>query len=65
MNIQEAIIKALKEKKFITRKSWPKGLKVAPARHIPCDLLAPNTPPGKGWQPDAEDLIADDWQVVE
>jgi len=68
MYIQEAIKKAMETGHGITRTSWPE--------EDPITLIPTNTTsgiitaglfrkaPAYRWQPKADDLLADDWQVV-
>lgn len=75
MNIQQAAREAVAERKHMTRSAWVHIMSK------PCSaafkLLPTNTPdcciavsvyessPRKGWQPSAEDLMAEDWVVVD
>lgn len=67
MNIKEAIEKSLKTKKMIARKSIS-YLTFIPTNDVDNRIMVVDIKnrrlPGKGWQPDANDLIADDWYVT-
>ncbi|QGG59107.1 Thoeris anti-defense Tad2 family protein [Loigolactobacillus bifermentans] len=70
MNIQQATRKALTTQKGITRESWDVGVPIIiiPTNTTGCcivqvpgteDELAPR------WEPEAEDLLADDWRLCD
>lgn len=70
MNIIEATKKALEEGKWITRRGEDFcGCKVKPTNTRDCFLLAvidePERPPAKHWNPDAADILADDYEVID
>ncbi|AMW98414.1 Thoeris anti-defense Tad2 family protein [Rummeliibacillus stabekisii] len=65
MNIQEAILAALKEGRGITRESWgTRSILIIPTNTTACmvsvDFNDHSTP---RWQPTADDLTANDWYV--
>lgn len=68
MKIHEAVEKALKEKKPITRTSLSGfGFKVFPTDSSDCCYLIPEDEkqqPARRWNPTANDLLADDWELV-
>lgn len=75
MNIIEAIKATDRNNPFITREKWshpyskPGGyVKILPTASPDCMILYSeangNKNPRRGWQPNAEDLIAEDWKVV-
>lgn len=64
MNIFEATVKALEEGKRIRRQ----GAIITPTNTGECCLIEVEglkKAPGKRWQPKAEDLISDEWEVME
>lgn len=68
MNIQEAVTKAILNSKSIYRQSEKnEGIEVniLPTNTLECCLLitSDNEFVGKRWNPNANDLIADDWKV--
>ncbi|MEB4814613.1 Thoeris anti-defense Tad2 family protein [Bacillus thuringiensis] len=74
MNIQEATKLAMEQQKFISRIYFINTFKVKikPTNgYVLCEsyplnadeIGAPN--PRRGWQPKAEDLVADDWVVID
>lgn len=73
MNIQEAIQSRTEEKPFITRKAWIintwHGLevKIFPTNTPNCCVVSSIAAkaPCRGWQPQMEDLIAEDWEVTD
>lgn len=73
MNISEAIKARTIEKQYITRELWQaelwpaSDLKVLPTNTPDCCVLISQASRGpcRGWQPQAEDLCADDWIVVD
>lgn len=69
MKIYEAVEKALKEKKPITRRGLFKmGFMILPTNSSECCYVLTEDMkkrPGRHWNPTADDLIADDWIVVE
>lgn len=68
MNVQEAIMKSLESKKMIARKSIS-YLAFIPTNDVFNRIMIVDIKnrrlPGKGWQPDADDLIAEDWYLTE
>lgn len=68
MNICEAIKKSLELNKMIARKSIS-YLAFMPTNEVFDRIMIVdiknNRLPGKGWQPDANDLIAEDWYVTD
>ena len=66
MRISEAVEKALKEDKGITRKSLQKyGFEIYPTNSGECCYVETiNQQPSRCWNPTADDLIADDWEMV-
>lgn len=72
MLIQEAIKARTADKPFITRQQWVEDM--APYPHKAVKILPTNSPdcciatvcsernPCRGWQPTAEDLVAEDWE---
>lgn len=67
MNIQKAIVKSQKQNKMIARKSIS-YLAFIPTNDVFNRIMIVdiknNRLPGRGWQPDANDLIANDWYVT-
>lgn len=74
MNISEAIQARTEQKPFITRKKWRSefstwqaaDIKIQPTDSPDCCIVMSrvNKSPSRGWQPTAEDLLADDWYVT-
>ena len=68
VKIHEAVEKSLKEKKPITRTSLSDfGFKIFPTDSSDCCYLIPKDEkqqPARCWNPTADDLLADDWEVV-
>lgn len=74
MYIHEAVTKVLENGKYITRKpSDPETIwsftRLEPTNGLECviihnDKLRHHSPRAR-WQPTAEDLMADDWEVVD
>lgn len=73
MNICEAIKIRTVEKPCIRRRAWdyPTSTPVIPVKLLPtnspdgCLIMgATNKNPRNGWQPTAEDLVAEDWETV-
>lgn len=65
MNIYEATLAAIKEKKAITRTRWKGTVKIVPTDTVKgciCYLNKKNL--CNGWRPKAEDLMANDWKVL-
>ncbi len=70
MFIYQAVEKAIKEGKYITRENcfWGGIVKIKPTNTCDCCIavaLDKKNPPRRGWQPKAEDLMADDWYVCD
>lgn len=68
MTIKEAAEKAMEQNCCIARRAWGRGyhFRVEPTNTpdlCVCHSQAMRTP-GRGWQPYAEDLIADDWYLL-
>lgn len=66
MDIRSAIIQANAEGKYIYRKSERKfGIRVLPTNTQDCCLLISDESDqvGKRWNPNANDLIATDWEI--
>lgn len=65
MLIHEAIKLGQETGKRIRRKSWPSILSIEPtdSPYKLCIAYAVNKAPRRGWQPTAQDLIADDWEI--
>lgn len=68
MNIQEAVMKSLENNKMIARESIS-YLAFIPTNDVFNRIMIVDIKnrrlPGKGWQPDANDLIAEDWYLTE
>lgn len=69
MNIQKAVKEGMKQKKMIKRKSWKSPERLIPTND-PYNLIVGYTGsktrlPYRGWQPMANDLIADDWYITD
>lgn len=70
MNIQEATKQAVAEGKQITRiNAWwgggENGIKILPTNTDECCIVSIAKKEAPRWNPQAEDLIADDWAVTE
>lgn len=70
MYISDAVRLALDKGKRITRTSGPfrNFIRIRPTNTPACCLLetaCPEKPPVRGWEPDADDLMADDWEIVD
>lgn len=73
MNIQEAIRLAIKSGEFITRSTKDfEPFRILPTDNYDCLIVylakgyegnLNNFIPGKRWNPKAEDLLANDWEV--
>ncbi len=67
MNIQEAVKEGMEQKKMIKRKSWKSPERLIPTND-PYNLMAGYVSSEKrvcrGWQPMADDLMANDWGVT-
>jgi hypothetical protein len=66
VKISEAVEKALKEDKGITRKSLQKyGFEIHPTNSGECCyVVTKNQQPSRCWNPTADDLMADDWELT-
>ena len=68
MNIQEAVKESQSKNKMMARKSIS-YLAFIPTNDVINRVMIVDIKnrrlPGKGWQPDANDLIADDWYVTD
>ena len=67
MYIREAIRKAQSDKKYVARKPMVEiGIKIQPTNGPDCCVISKKgKSPAPRWQPGAEDLMADDWCVVD
>ena len=68
MYIHDATKLALEENKFITRESWDGNWILKPTNTTKCCVVIPLFGDGKSgprWNPNADDLIANDWKVVD
>lgn len=67
MRIQEAIKKANQKGKYITMKQVKGDIKIRPEMYGPMPIISENgeRPPGKGWQPTAEQILSEEWVVTE
>ncbi len=66
MNIQDATKKAVESGGFITRHSWRGHVQIKPT-NVPEHCLVYTIWekfPFQRWEPDADDLMADDWEVT-
>lgn len=67
MNIHEAAKRAVATGGYMVCSRWP-FIAVKPTDTSDCcigyDATRRDKAPGKRWQPQAEDLILDDWRVV-
>ena len=68
MTISEAVARALKENKSITRSSLQDlGFEVLPTDSSDCCYIVSTDKkqkPARCWNPTANDLVADDWELV-
>ncbi|PMD71464.1 Thoeris anti-defense Tad2 family protein [Companilactobacillus nuruki] len=68
MNIRKAIIKARAKQKGITRQKWmPYAATIIPTNTSSCFILVPfdeDDRIGRRWNPTAEDILANDWQIT-
>ncbi|MEB6041100.1 Thoeris anti-defense Tad2 family protein [Enterococcus gallinarum] len=71
MNIKEALIIAHEQGRYVTREKWMdegSDLSVMATNTADCcwliDTRTDPIAPGKRWNPNLEDLTADDWKVV-
>lgn len=68
MNICEATKMALKGSGLITRENefWKERIEIEPTNSPDCCVLhGTDRNPRRGWQPNAEDLTAEDWIVLQ
>lgn len=68
INIQEAVKQALEERKYITLPEFEGGAKIKPTngRGNCIVMSADGSNPSKyGWQPSADELMRDDWLIVD
>jgi hypothetical protein len=66
MFIYEAVRQVLDTDTHIRRISWPCGLSIKPTdTPNACVAYTKDKAPRRGWQPKAQDLIADDWIVTD
>lgn len=69
MKISEAVNKALEKNGALQRESlrWT-GVLIIPTNSSECCCILPtkskHQQPGRCWNPTADDLMADDWEVV-
>ena len=65
MNIQRAIKTAMAANSFITRAGLRGVFHIEPTNSPDCCIIyAKDQPPCPRWEPNAEDLAADDWEVT-
>lgn len=67
MKISEAVEKALKNNTPIVRKELPYGTKIYPTNSSDCCFVLSDDKsrqPVRCWNPTANDLVADDWEVA-
>ena len=68
MNIQQAAKKAHAQNKAIVRASWLQGgeaISIIPTDGPECCIVQLGDRTISRWEPQCEDLIADDWEVTE
>ena len=68
INIQEAVKQAVEERKYITLPEFEGGAKIKPTNgRGNCIVMnADGSSPSKsGWQPSADELMRDDWLIVD
>jgi hypothetical protein len=68
MNIQEAVKKSMEKSKYITLPEFKGGAKIKPTNGCGnCIVMnADGSNPSKsGWQPSADELMRDDWLIVD
>ena len=67
MNIQEAVKKSLENKKAISRREYDNEIFLIPTNDVNSlvALCSKRNLPCRGWQPFADDLMADDWYVTD
>ena len=68
MNILEAVKKANEIDGYITRPKYRENLFIKPTNHcMSCMMITvsrQSVPIGRGWQPQEDDLLAEDWTVL-
>lgn len=65
MNIQKAVQKAAEAEGLITRPLWCGCLHIKPTNDPECCVMyGKGQAPCPRWQPKAEDLMANDWEVT-
>lgn len=66
VDICKAAREAVKTGQLISRAAWPDGLWVRPTNTDECCIIGmEGRTPSPRWQPAAEDLIADDWELAQ
>lgn len=67
MFIHEATKEALESDKYITLKGSEEAIKIKPDLRLPFTIMhADGSHPSKyGWQPTAEELMGNDWIIVD
>lgn len=78
MNIYEAMKARTADKPFLTRRKWIEdwgplaiyGVRVLPTGSpdgcmLLCRMIGTSKPPAPRWQPVADDLRAEDWEVTD
>ena len=68
MNVKEAVQQAIEEKRFITLPEIEESAKIQPTNEEGnCVVMRKDGshPSRKGWQPTAEELMREDWKVVD
>lgn len=66
MFIHEAAKAAIEKNCFMKRENawWAENVKLFPTNTQDCIVIYSKTkPPCRGWEPNAEDLMADDWLI--
>lgn len=67
MHISKAVRKACEFGGYISRRAWDNrhSIKILPTNTPDCCIIMQKDgkSPCRGWQPTAEDLMADDWEV--
>lgn len=68
--LNQAAERAIAEKKYIVRRKsfWGDMVKIKPTNTGQnCIVVSVKSgkPPRNGWQPKAEDLVADDWDIAD
>ena len=66
VDIQKATAAAMATGLYITRAGWEGTSKIEPTNTPACCMIhVPGKEPFRGWEPDARDLLALDWQVTD